>query len=100
MEIKNEGVLTSLARTVGTTAGVIVAKTTKLKDEVVSMGKKAAGAASNEPIRTKKVTTAKKPAKRRASTKSAAKKPAAKSSSRATTKKTKKKSAKLSAQRK
>jgi hypothetical protein len=71
METKNEGVLTSLARTVGTTAGVIVAKTTQLKDEVVKMGSAVVSRSAKKPARkstTKKSTakkvTAKKPVAR------------------------------------
>jgi hypothetical protein len=62
METKNEGVLTSLARTVGTTAGVIVAKTTQLKDEVVKMGSAAVSRSAKKPAR--KSTTKKSAAKK------------------------------------
>ncbi len=48
MTAKREGMLTSLARKVGTTAGVIVAKTTHLKDEVAKIGKPTSGPPSME----------------------------------------------------
>ena len=74
---KNENLLTTLARTVGTTAGVIVAKTTQLKDEVV----KASSATLNR-------RSAKKPVKKSAVKKVAAKKTKAKkTTTRATLKK-------------
>lgn len=71
METKNEGMLTSLARTVGTTAGVIVAKTTQLKDEVVKMG-------STVIAPPAKKVAKKRPAKKAAAKKVAIKKAAAK----------------------
>lgn len=77
METKNEGVLTSLARTVGTTAGVIVAKTTQLKDEVVKMGSAAVSRSAKNPTRkstTKKATAKKVTTKKRVSRVSAKKK--------------------------
>lgn len=77
METKNEGVLTSLARTVGTTAGVIVAKTTQLKDEVVKMGSAAVSRSAKKPARkstTKKATAKKVTTKKRVSRVSAKKK--------------------------
>lgn len=63
METKNEGMLTSLARTVGTTAGIIVAKTTQLKDEVVKMGSEAVGPSAKKPTGK---TAARKPAVKKA----------------------------------
>ena len=77
METKNEGVLTSLARTVGTTAGVIVAKTTQLKDEVVKMGSAAVSRSAKKPARkstTKKSAAKKVAAKKRVARVSAKKK--------------------------
>jgi len=77
METKDEGVLTSLARTVGTTAGVIVAKTTQLKDEVVKMGSAAISRSAKRPARkstTKKSTAKKVAAKKRVARVSAKKK--------------------------
>ena len=77
METKNEGVLTSLARSVGTTAGVIVAKTTQLKDEVVKMGSAAVSRSAKKPARkstTKKATAKKVTTKKRVSRVSAKKK--------------------------
>ncbi len=71
METKNEGMLTSLARTVGTTAGVIVTKTTQLKDEVVKMGNNAIASASKRSPKkaVAKKTVAKKTTAKKASTK-------------------------------
>jgi septal ring-binding cell division protein DamX len=85
METKNDGVLTSLARTVGTTAGIIVAKTTQLKDEVVKMGNEAVNPSVKKPA---KKSAAKKPAVKKAAAKkkTAKKKPV----SRAAAKKKKK----------
>ncbi len=77
MDAKNEGVLTSLARTVGTTAGVIVAKTTQLKDEVVKMGSAAVSRSPKKLARkstTKKSATKKVAAKKRVAPVSAKKK--------------------------
>ena len=70
MATKNGGVLASLARTVGTAAGVVVVKTTQLKDEVVRMG-----SAATSP--TPAASPVKPPAKEKAA-KKAAKKPVVK----------------------
>jgi hypothetical protein len=80
METKNEGVLTSLARTVGTTAGVIVAKTTQLKAEVVKMGGATASASAKKPAR--KSTTKKAAAKKAAPKKGTPKKPISRASAK------------------
>jgi hypothetical protein len=77
METKNEGVLTSLARTVATTAGLIVAKTTQLKDEAVKMGSDMVKPAAKKPARTraeKKSVTQKSAAKKTVAKKHASKK--------------------------
>ena len=78
METKNEGMLTSLARTVGTTAGVIVAKTNQLKEEVVKMGSAAAAppakAAKKRPGEKAAPKKAAKPAAKRPAKKAAGKK--------------------------
>ena len=69
--------MTSLARTVGTTAGVIVAKTTQLKDEVVKMGSAAVSRSAKKPARkstTKKSAAKKVAAKKRVARVSAKKK--------------------------
>ena len=83
METKNEGVLTSLARTVGTTAGVIVVKTTQLKDEVVKMGSAAVKPKAKAPA---KKAAAKKPAAKSAKKKPAAKKQASRAAAKKKTK--------------
>ena len=100
MGTKNEGVLTSFARKVGSTAGAIVAKTTQFKDEVVKMG---AAAASPSPTQTRPNPPEKAktriPAKKAINKKVSAKKPVSRVSGK--TKKTaKKQTKKTSARRK
>jgi hypothetical protein len=112
METKNEGVLASLARSVGTTAGVIVAKTTQLKDEVVKMGTAAANLAAEKttapaappepkakPV-SKKTAPKKAARKKRVPKKTAAKKIAGKKPVSRVAAKKKKKAAKSNSKRK
>ena len=74
METKNDGVLASLARTVGTTAGVIVVKTTQLKDEVVKMGNAAVSRSKKKQQKKTTKTTNKKASAKKAVSRVAAKK--------------------------
>jgi hypothetical protein len=67
MKTENDGVLKSLARTVGATAAVIVGKTTQLKDEVVKLGSTAIRPASAK--RTAKPSATKKPLRKKAAAK-------------------------------
>jgi ribonuclease E len=94
METKNEGVLTSLARTVGTTAGLIVAKTTQLKDEAVKMGSDMVKPAAKKPARksaAKKSVTKKSAAKKIVAKNASKKRAPAKKSAKKTTAKTRSK---------
>ena len=86
METKNEGLLTSLARTVGNTAGVIVAKTAQLKDEVTKIGSPSVGLLAKKTTKkktAKKVSAKKVAAKPKTVRASGKKKSARKTSARA-----------------
>jgi len=83
----DESVLTTVAKAVGTTAGMIVAKATQLSAEAASVVKKVkSGAAPRKARKTAKKRTAraatKRPTKKTASPKKKARKPAARKRAR------------------